>query len=139
LYLLDAESLAGRQATMGFVLLEGDDVESAHADPASAWVWNPSDCSFSQAEVAEPEKEWVAGGRCWASDLFAVLTAGMPAASLTMGRLAGWNAAVEGLSFDLPNQLHMFCHPLRQPDGFLALYRGLLTGAAPIVRAADRV
>jgi len=56
----------------------------------------------------------------------------MPAASLTMGRLAGWNAVPSALRFDLPNLLHVYCHPLRAPEQFLALYRALVTG-----RAAD--
>jgi L-ascorbate metabolism protein UlaG (beta-lactamase superfamily) len=132
--LLDADALAGRRATMAFVLLEGDDVESGHACPASVWVWDPTDCSFSNEPLERPEDELVAGARCWAADLLAVLEARMPAASLTMGRLAGWNAAPDALGFDLPNQLHMFCHPLRAPDRFLELYRGLLSGAEPLIR-----
>jgi len=48
-----------------------------------------------------------------------------------VGRLTGWNAAPARLRFDLPNLLHMYCHPLRAPDRFLALYRQLLRGAAP--------
>jgi L-ascorbate metabolism protein UlaG (beta-lactamase superfamily) len=126
-YLLDTDATGGRRPTMAFVLYEGDDV--------AVWAWDASGCRFVPETSAHPEDQFVAGARCWASDLLAVLTVEMPAASLTLGRLSAWNAAPSRLRFDLPNLLHMFCHPLRAPERFLALYRELLTGAPPLVAA----
>lgn len=134
-YMLDANATGGRRATMAFVPLEGDDVTSAHAGGHTVWAWDPNGCRFVRESSPRPEEEFVTGVRCWASDLLAVLEVEMPAASLTMGRLAGWNAAPSRLRFDLPNLLHMFCHPLRSPDRFLGLYRALVRGEPSLVRA----
>lgn len=134
-YLLDGEATGGKRATMAFVLMEGDDVARGHADGGTVWAWDPNGCRFVCEPLARPQEEFVAGARCWASDLLAVLQVDMPAASLTVGRLAGWNAAPSRLRFDLPNLLHMFCHPLRAPERFLALYRALRRGEAPAVPA----
>jgi L-ascorbate metabolism protein UlaG (beta-lactamase superfamily) len=135
MYLLDADAAGDRRPTMAFVLLEGDDVESGHAKGATQWTWDPNGCRFVCEPLGRPSEELIAGARCWASDLLAVLEVEMPAASLTMGRLAGWNAAPSRLRFDLPNLLHMYCHPLRAPDRFLALYRALARGEPCVVRA----
>lgn len=137
MYLLTDQALGGRRPTMAFALLEGEDGTAGHANAGEVWVWEPSDCSFREEAITNPEEAVVAGARCWASDLLAVLEARMPAASVTMGRLAGWNHASEDLTFDIPNQLHMFCHPLRQPDGFLELYRAMVTQSPVRVRARD--
>lgn len=132
-YLLDTDATGGRRPTMAFVLYEGDVGEGASAQ--TVWAWDASGCRFVPESSPRPEAEFVAGARCWASDLLAVLTVEMPAASLTLGRLSGWNAAPSRLRFDLPNLLHMFCHPLRAPERFLALYRGLVSGAPPQLAA----
>jgi L-ascorbate metabolism protein UlaG (beta-lactamase superfamily) len=133
-YLLDTDATGGRRPTMAFVLSDGDDAEPSGV--ATVWAWDASGCRFVPESSSRPEEEFVAGARCWASDLLAVLTVEMPAASLTLGRLNGWNAVPSRLRFDLPNLLHMFCHPLRAPERFLALYRGLVTGASPLLAAA---
>ena len=39
------------------------------------------------------------------------------------------------LRFEVPNLLHMYCHPLRFPERFLELYRALTTRRTPDVRA----
>src|SRR5262249_9597861 len=108
MYVLGPDATGGRRPTMVFALLEGDSVERAHADGGTVWVWDPNGCAFVQEPVERPEDEFVAGARCWASDLLAVLGVEMPAASLTVGRLTGWNAAPARLRFDLPNLLHMY-------------------------------
>jgi hypothetical protein len=133
-YVLDARATHGRRPTMAFVLLEGDDVAGGHAAGGTVWGWDASGCRFTREACGRPEDEFVAGARCWASDLLAVLEAEMPAASLTVGRMSGWNALPERLRFDLPNLLHVYCHPLRRPERFLALYRALVSGRAPEVR-----
>ncbi len=135
MYLLDAKATGDRRPTMGLELLEGDDVEGAHARGGAVQVWDPNGCAFREEALDHPRDELVAGVRCWASDLLAVLEADMPAASLTMGRMSGWNSIPGHLRFDLPNLLHMFCHPLRFPERFLELYRGSRTGRSPDVRA----
>jgi hypothetical protein len=133
MYLLDAHALRGRRPTMAFVLLEGEDVSSGHAQGGTVWAWDPNGCRFVPEQRGHPEDEFVAGARCWASDLLAVLEVDMPAASLTVGRLSGWNAAPSRLRFDLPNLLHMYCHPLRTPERFLTLYRALARGTRRVV------
>ncbi len=139
MYVLAADTAHGRRPTMAFALLEGDDVEQAHANGGTVWSWDPNGCRFVQEEAIErPENEFVAGARCWASDLLAVLQVEMPAASLTLGRLAGWNAVPAQLRFDLPNLLHIYCHPLRAPDQFLALYRQLARGGPETVGVVGR-
>jgi len=132
MYLL-ADASCGRRPTFAFELLEGDDIAGAHREGGTVWAWNPSACKLVREPRGQPENEFVAGARCWASDLLDVLEVAMPAASLTVGRLSGWNAAPDQLRFDLPNLLHMYCHPLRAPDRFLALYRGLTRGGSPVV------
>jgi L-ascorbate metabolism protein UlaG (beta-lactamase superfamily) len=134
-YVLGADAIGDRRPTMAFVLLEGDDVASGHASGGTVWAWHPSSCAFVREPLGRPEDEFVAGARCWASDLLAVLEVEMPAASLTLGRLAGWNAVPAQIRFDLPNLLHVYCHPLRAPDRFLALYRALVRGRSPDVPA----
>ena len=136
MYLLDAETLRGRRPSCALRLLEGEDIARAHASGGTVWSWDASGCRFAQESGAPSDDEFVAGVRCWASDLLAVLEVAMPAASLTVGRMSGWNAAPSRLRFDLPNLLHMYCHPLRAPDRFLALYRGLQRGGPPLIRAA---
>ncbi len=131
-YVLDAAALAGRRPTMAFVLREEDGGSAAEI----VWAWDPNACTFIREACERPEEVFVAGARCWASDLLAVLQVEMPAASLTVGRLSGWNAAPARLRFDLPNLLHVYCHPLRAPDRFLALYRGLVRGQPSMVRPA---
>ncbi len=138
-YLLDADAAGTRRPTVAFALLEGDDVEHGHAGGGTVWAWDANACAFVQEASAHPENEFVAGARCWASDLLAVLQVEMPAASLTMGRLAGWNAVPSSLRFDLPNLLHVYCHPLRAPGEFLALYRALVSGRSADVRGSGRV
>ncbi|UJR84380.1 MBL fold metallo-hydrolase [Sandaracinus amylolyticus] len=130
LYLLDATATGGRRPTFALELLE--------EGGSTVWIWDPPGCRFVREALPSPERSVVAGARCWASDLLAVLEVEMPAASLTMGRLAAWNAAPSALRFDLANVLHVYCHPLRAPDRFLALYRQLVRGAAPQVRAAGQ-
>ncbi len=137
-YLLDAKTAAGRRQTMAFVTFEGDDITSGQSNPAAVWAWDPSACTFLQESHDKPDDEFVVGARCWASDLLAVLRAEMPAASLTMGRLAGWNALPSMLRFELPNLLHMYCHPLRAPEQFLELYRALVTGESPRIHPTSR-
>jgi hypothetical protein len=135
MYVLDAGATRGRRPTMAFVLIEGESVLDGHAAGGSVWAWDPNGCRFVSEPLGRPEEEFVAGARCWASDLLAVLEVAMPAASLTIGRLAGWNALPSQLRFDLPNLLHMYCHPLRAPDRFLALYRALVRARTPDVPA----
>ena len=135
IYLLDAKATGERRPTMGLELLEGDDVESAHTRGGTVRVWDPNGCAFREEPLTHPQEELAVGVRCWAGDLLAVLEAKMPAASLTMGRMSGWNSVPGHLRFDLPNLLHMYCHPLRFPERFLGLYRGLKTGRTPDVRA----
>jgi L-ascorbate metabolism protein UlaG (beta-lactamase superfamily) len=134
-YLLDRDATQQRRPTMAFVLMEGDDVAQGHAGGGTLWAWDPNGCRFVREPLGRPQDEFVAGARCWASDLLAVLTVDMPAASLTVGRLTGWNAAPSRLRFDIPNLLHMFCHPLRAPERFLELYRALTRGERPVVAA----
>jgi hypothetical protein len=120
---------------MAFALMEADDVEAGHAGSVGVWAWDAGGCRFVEEPCARPQDEFIAGVRCWAGDLLAVLQVEMPAASLTLGRMTGWNAAAGRLTFDIPNHLHMFCHPLRAPDRFLELYRGLVQGAEPSIAA----
>jgi len=135
IYALDVKATGDRRPTMGLELLEGDDVESAHERGGTVQVWDPNGCAFHEETLTDPHEELAVGVRCWASDLLAVLEVEMPAASLTMGRMSGWNSVPGHLRFDLPNLLHMYCHPLRYPERFLELYRGLTTGLTPDVRA----
>jgi L-ascorbate metabolism protein UlaG (beta-lactamase superfamily) len=133
-YLLDAKATGDRRPTMGLELLEGDDVESAHAHGGAVRAWDPNGCAFREEALTRPQEKLAVGIRCWASDLLAVLEVEMPAASLTLGRMSGWNSVRGQFRFDLPNLLHTYCHPLRFPERFLQLYRALRTGRTPDVR-----
>jgi L-ascorbate metabolism protein UlaG (beta-lactamase superfamily) len=134
MYLLDRQATKGRCPSMAFVLMEGDDVADGHANGGTVWEWDPNGCRFLPGTCRDPERDVVAGARCWASDLLAVLEVRMPAASMTVGRLSGWNNAPQRLRFDIPNLLHMYCHPLRWPERFLKLYQALARGSEPQVR-----
>ncbi|HYD48901.1 MAG TPA: MBL fold metallo-hydrolase [Terriglobales bacterium] len=135
MYLLDADALGGRRGAIAIVAIEGDDAATAHDRGGEVWVWDPTGCCFVAEARSGQEQDLVAGVRCWAADLLAVLTARMPAASMTVGRMSGWNWAPAQLRFELPNLIHMYCHPLRMPDAFLELYRRLRSGASPRLRA----
>ena len=107
-----------------------------HAASPAVWVWDPSGCRFVEEPIARPEDALVAGARCWASDSPG-RARGEDArrephdgADVGLGRGAGI-----GCASNLPNLLHAFCHPLRAPDRFLALYRALVRGEEPRISA----
>jgi hypothetical protein len=117
LYELTEADPEGRRPTVAIELLEGEERRS------SLWEYAPHACRFVEGAEAAADR-YLAGATFWASDLLAVLEAGLPPSRVAMGRVRIWNARPERFRFDLFHLLFHYGHPLRQPEGFLRLYHG---------------
>jgi hypothetical protein len=132
LYSLDPEELGGRRATFAVVAL-------SDGDPY-VYEYDPTSCTFVVADSDDPVAEYVGGIECWGGDLLAVLRGEAPPSAIVFGRGRSWNALPERCDIGW-TELWSFCHPLRWPERFLALYRRLFAAhadAAVCVRAASR-
>ncbi len=98
---------------------------------------DPAACAFRDG-AADPERAYVAGLECWASDLLAVLDGELGPIAITFGRARVWNALAGRLDFSIFDELYRFSHPLRQPAAYGRLYERLWASCrdtAPVVRA----
>ena len=132
LYSLLEIECGGRKSTFAFVLRKGE------AEPLLVFVYDPSDCAFALTAVADPQKEYLAGMECWATDLLAVLSGDMADIALLFGRATLWNALPNRFNFDLFGELQRISCPLRRPAEYLRLYERILQSCAavtPTIRA----
>jgi hypothetical protein len=106
-----------RRPTFAFVARDGNE--------RRVFEYAPESCAFIDG-ARDAERSYLAGLECWASDLLAVLDAGLGPIALTFGRARVWNAQPARLRFDIFHDLHRFSHPLRRPAEYLRLYERLL-------------
>lgn len=122
---IEADGLA---CTFAFVLRSGDDRK------ALVFEYNPPSCSFEQAQgtaAQQPERAYVAGIECWATDLLAVLDGDLGPIAIVYGRARLWNNADDRFNFDIFNELYRVSHPLRRPNEYLRTYQRLRATAPP--------
>jgi hypothetical protein len=112
-----ASEADGRRTTFALALRRGDGRVVVEYDAST--------CAFGDG-AADPERAYVAGLECWASDLLAVLDGALGPIALTFGRARVWNALPSRLAFDIFEELYRVSHPLRRPDAYLATYQRLL-------------
>lgn len=120
LYSLTEEDLEGRKPTFALMLL------ADREGRAYVFAYEPQSCSFVLVESEDPPSEFLAVYECWASDLLAYLRSELGTNTLTFGRHREWNANPQRFLFDLNRLLFVYNHPLRNPNGYLALYRKVL-------------
>ncbi len=113
--LLDSET--DRKPTFVFVLRDGD--------RRRVFAYDPRACAFPEIDDTDPERTYLAGFECWATDLDAVLAGEMGPIGLTFGRSRLWNALSKRFAFDIFPSLHRVSHPLRLPAAYLELYERL--------------
>jgi hypothetical protein len=120
MYSLNEEQLDGRKPTFAFVLL-GDDEGSAYI-----YEYQPQSCSFIAVECADPPSEYLGVYECWGTDLLRYLRAELATNTLSFGRHREWNANPGAFLFDVNRLLFEYNHPMRNPAGYLQLYRSVL-------------
>jgi hypothetical protein len=117
LFSLNEDDLRGRKPTFAFVLL-GDDDGGAYV-----YEYQPQACSFVAVECVDPPREYLAVYECWGTDLLRYLRSEVATNTLSFGRHREWNANPELFLFDVNRLLFEYNHPMRNPGGFLQLYR----------------
>jgi len=120
---LSSADLEGRRATVAIVARSGE--------AAYVFAYEPQACTFSPAACEDPAAEFMGVFECWATDLLAVLRAEVSANTLLFGRSRIWCARPEVFGVSLASDLLVYCHPLRHPERFLALYRRVLAEQPP--------
>jgi hypothetical protein len=91
-------------------------------------------CAFVPG-AADPERSYLAGLECWASDLAAVFAGEIGPIALTFGRSRLWNALPSRLNFDIFGELHRVSHPLRRPAQYLRTYERLWAESTTVAPA----
>jgi hypothetical protein len=120
LYSLDDDDLRGRKPTFAFVLL-GDAEGGAYV-----YEYQPQSCSFVAVECTDPPREYLAVYECWGTDLLRYFRSELATNTLSFGRHREWNASPELFLFDVNRLLFEYNHPMRNPAGYLELYRRVL-------------
>jgi len=131
--LLSAE-LPGRRLTLAFAVRHDGSADRL------VFAYEPSSCSFSAVASKEPERSYLAGLSCWASDLLAVLRGELGPIAIQFGRATLWNALPRRFRFDIFDDLYRTSHPLRRPEAFLRTYEALwkAASATPVVLRTAR-
>jgi hypothetical protein len=117
LYSLLQDAAKGRIPTFALVLRDG-------SRERRVYEYVPSACAFRRGSE-DPEKAYLAGMECWATDLLSVLDGGLGPIALNFGRARLWNALPDRFVFDIFADLHRFSHPLRRPAEYLRTYQRL--------------
>lgn len=120
LFSLNEEDLRGRKPTFAMVLL-GDDKGGAYV-----YEYQPQACSFVAVECVDPPREYLAVYECWGTDLLRYLRSELATNTLSFGRHREWNASPDVFLFDVNRLLFEYNHPMRNPSGYLELYRSVL-------------
>ena len=128
LYSLLRAQMNGRKPTFAFVVRSG---KTAKAEDRRVYEYVPSSCTFVRG-TATPEKTYVAGMECWATDLLAVLSGELGPIALNFGRARLWNASPDDFVFGVFGDLHCFSHPLRRPAEYLRTYQRLWARSSDI-------
>jgi hypothetical protein len=113
-----------RRLTFAFALRQGD------AGERLVFEYEPSSCSFRPGDPQDPERGYLAGLSCWASDLLAVLRGELGPIGILFGRATLWNALPGRFRFDIFEDLYRASHPLRRPEAFLRTYERLWRGTS---------
>jgi len=125
LHSLVHDDAKGRIPSFAFVIRDGRN------DEMRVYEFIASDCAFVRG-AADPQKRYLAGAECWATDLLAVLGGELDPIALNFGRARLWNASPERLVFDLFGDLHRFSHPLRRPAEYLRTYHRIWAKCADV-------
>jgi hypothetical protein len=133
LYSLSEAELAGRRPTFSLVALCDDEGGSY------VYEYDPTACAFVEARAEDPVADYVGGVECWAGDLLAVLRGEVCVSAISFGRGRSWSALPEQCPIRW-HELVYYCHPLRDPNGALALYLRLFgaLGEVPVAVRASR-
>jgi hypothetical protein len=115
LYACADDAFAPRRAAIGFAVRTPSEMLTL--------VYRPDACAFAHVPGADAENFLVAGLRCWASDLLAIMRIELLVGYMLIGRYRKWNTAPDRVQADLDGELALYGHPLRHPDGVLELYR----------------
>jgi hypothetical protein len=128
LHSVQEDEVPGRALTFAF------DLRDDERPLRYAYVAN--ECRFVSTDA--PNEQHLAGLRCWATDLGAVLAGELGPIALTFGRSSLWNLLPQRFHFDVFGALYGVSHPLRQPAAYLATYEKILAGieGAPTIKAA---
>jgi hypothetical protein len=135
LHSLLSSEVPGRHLTFAFALRhEG-------SDERLVFEYEPSSCSFRSTASPDPERDYLAGLSCWASDLLAVLQGKLGPIAIQFGRATLWNAHPRRFRFDIFDDLYRASHPLRRPQSFLRTYEESWkkASATPAVIRAHRI
>lgn len=116
----------GRALTFALCLRSGDNRR------ALVFEYNPTACAFEPSQAEDPQKAYLAGLECWATDFLAVLEGDLGPIALSFGRSRQWNAMPQRFNFALFEELYRHSHPLRRPVEFLRAYEKQLA-ALPAV------
>lgn len=102
--------------TVALSLLEGDDRRS------TLLAYDARACRFVEA-VGARQGDFLGGLEIWATDLLAILESRLAAARVLLGRVCAFGASRDGFRGDLVMPLFQYAHPLRDPEGYLEMYR----------------
>jgi hypothetical protein len=116
LYSLVEGAAPGHVTTFALVLRDGDD--------RRIYEYVPAGCTFVPGRE-DPQKVYLAGVECWATDFLAVLRGELGPIALNFGRARAWNALPQRFRVDPFSELFRMSHPLRRPAAYLATYRKL--------------
>lgn len=114
LHSLERGSLAGRKATLAFVLRADDG--------GYVFAWEPQARQFVSVECSDPASEYVAGVELWASDALALVRGEVEWITVQAGHFRGWTMAPQTVPMTAALFMSYFT-ALRRPDIFLRLYQ----------------
>jgi hypothetical protein len=125
LYACADDACAPRRAAVGFAVRTPSETLTL--------AYRPDVCAFAHLPGTDPGTSLVAGLRCWASDLLAIMRIELLVGYMLIGRYRKWNAAPDRVQADLDAELALYGHPLRHPERVLERYRRTAAALAPSV------
>jgi hypothetical protein len=116
LYSLSALDLDGKKGTFAFLTIA--DEERSYL----CFEYDPQRCTFNPVATSNPEREYVAGVECWATDMLALFQGQFEPRILAQGHSRQWTSP-QLLGDLFLNAMFPFFHPLRRPQQCLDAYR----------------
>lgn len=92
------------------------------------FAYNPNTCSFDLIDgrdKGDPQKLYLAGLTCWASDMLAILSGELAPLAISFGRARLWNHKPRHFNFNIVAELDRMSHPLRRPAEYFRTYERL--------------